>query len=301
MGEAAAGQGGVVVLDVDLDLMLQAVGLEEAEHRRGVAVVLVLGRLVGLGLDQDGPLEADPVLVLHHQAQEAAELVQLLAQVGVQDGVVALAAAPQHIVGAAEPVGRLDHLAHLQGGPGGDLGIGIGGRAGHVAAVAEQVGGAPEQLHPGARLMARQHVDGAVQVGDVLAGRGRVGHHVHVVEGVERRAQLLEKGEGVQGLELGQLLGGRRSRLPRAVEHPLAEDVGARPGKAVPVADRHAQVLGEGLAQHHAARVVVAEGQRVVRARTLIADLVEGFEDVLGHGSFGLRRRTGVSGSGRGA
>ena len=75
--EAVAGEQRVVLLDVDLDLLLQAVRLEEAEHRGDVVVVLVLGGLGRLGLDQDGALEADLVLVLDDELQEAPELRQL--------------------------------------------------------------------------------------------------------------------------------------------------------------------------------------------------------------------------------
>ena len=53
------GQGGVVGLDVELEVVLQAVGLEKAQDRGRVKVVLVLGRLLGLGLDQKLAGEAD--------------------------------------------------------------------------------------------------------------------------------------------------------------------------------------------------------------------------------------------------
>src|SRR5205807_9040866 len=43
--EAVARERRMVVLDVDLDFVLEPVGLQEAEHRRRVEVVLVLGRL----------------------------------------------------------------------------------------------------------------------------------------------------------------------------------------------------------------------------------------------------------------
>ena len=51
--EGVAGEEGVADLDVALHLLLEAVALQEAVHRRDVVVVLVLGRLLRLGLDQD--------------------------------------------------------------------------------------------------------------------------------------------------------------------------------------------------------------------------------------------------------
>ena len=92
--EAVAGEEGVADLDVDLHLFLEAVGLEEAVHRRDVVVVLVLGRLLRLGLDQDRALEADLLGVFDDQREEARRLVLFLLQVGVEQRLVALAAAP---------------------------------------------------------------------------------------------------------------------------------------------------------------------------------------------------------------
>ena len=74
--EAVAGEGGVVGLEVDLDLV-EVVAGEEPGHRRGVVVVLVLGRLGRLRLDQDRALEPDAVLVLDDEVQEAGQLVEL--------------------------------------------------------------------------------------------------------------------------------------------------------------------------------------------------------------------------------
>ena len=73
--EGMAGQDRVALLDVDLDLLLQPEALEEAVDGRDVVVVLVLGRLLRLRLDQDRALEADPVLVVDDQAEEAAGLL----------------------------------------------------------------------------------------------------------------------------------------------------------------------------------------------------------------------------------
>jgi hypothetical protein len=96
---------------------------------------LVLGRLLRLRLDQDRALEADLVLVLHHHVQEAAHLVQLVAHAGVEQGFVAFAAAPQHVVFAAQFQGGVHGFFHLQGAHGKNFGVGVGGRARHEAAV----------------------------------------------------------------------------------------------------------------------------------------------------------------------
>ena len=99
--EGMAGEDRVALLDIDLDLLLQPEILEEAVDGGDVVVVLVLGRLLRLRLDQDRALEADLLLVVDDQRQEAAGLLALALEVGVEQRLVALAAAPQHVVLAA--------------------------------------------------------------------------------------------------------------------------------------------------------------------------------------------------------
>ena len=131
-------------------------------------VVLMLGGLEGLGLDENRAFEADAVLVLDHHATGIAVLIQLAAQIGVQQRVVALAPAPEHVVLAAQPVRRFQAVAHLRGRPGIDLRIGTGGRAAGVARMAEQIGRAPQQLDAGGRHLRGHAVFDLAQIPLVL-------------------------------------------------------------------------------------------------------------------------------------
>ncbi len=72
--EAVAGERRVVRLDVHPVLALEPVADQEAVDGRGVVVVLVLGGLLRLGLEQERASEADLVLVLGDQGQEPGEL-----------------------------------------------------------------------------------------------------------------------------------------------------------------------------------------------------------------------------------
>ncbi len=58
MLECVAGEGGVVYLDVDFEVLVESVGLEESDYGLGVNVVLVLGGFHGLGLDEECAGEA---------------------------------------------------------------------------------------------------------------------------------------------------------------------------------------------------------------------------------------------------
>jgi hypothetical protein len=70
MFEAVPRQSGVVRLDVDLDLLFEPMVLQETIDGVDIEIVLVFGGLVRLRLDQDQTLEADLVLVFHHQLDE---------------------------------------------------------------------------------------------------------------------------------------------------------------------------------------------------------------------------------------
>ena len=113
------------------------------------------------------------------------------------------------------------------------------------------------------RSMGGHLVGEFVQVGGLLGKRRAGGSDIVVVEAEVRDAELLEELEG--GCHLGA---GRFHRLevggePRAVERAVAEDVVAGPVERVPVAHRHAQVLGHRLFADHAISVVPTERERL--------------------------------------
>lgn len=221
------------------------------------------------------------MLVLDDEAQEPAEIVEFAAQIGVEQGVITFASAPEHIVCAAESVRRLERVADLARRPGEDLRVRAGGRAGHVTRVAKQVGGAPEQLAACERLQPLEIVDG---FGEVAAERGdvaRIGHHVDVVEGVEGQVEPLEE------IECRLPLGSGGARVvrpgePGPGERPAAEHVRSRPAERVPEADREAQMVFHPPAEHDPILVVPAISELVVRLRALVGDDRQVGED--GHG-----------------
>ena len=147
--ERVPGQRGVVPLDVDLVLVDQVVALQEPVDGLAVVVVLVLGRLGGLWLDEKRAGEADLVLVLGHHGQEPGELLTLPLQIRVEQRLVTLPATPQDVVGAVEAKSRLQSVLHLGRGIGENLGVGVCRGPGRVAGVGEQIGRSPQEAHPG--------------------------------------------------------------------------------------------------------------------------------------------------------
>ncbi len=186
-------------------------------------------------------------------------------------GLVALAAAPQDVVLAAQLLGNVEGLLHLRGGVGEHLGIGVGGRAGHEARIGEHIGRAPQELHARALLVGGEHVDHAVEQVVALGQRLALGHHVPVVEAVVGIAQLLEKLESRGGLLFGQLQLVAVA-VPRTTERSIAERIAAGAAEGVPVADSDAQLLVHALAAHDAILVVETETKRILGIRALVLD-----------------------------
>ena len=276
--EAVAGQRGVVSLDVDFHFAFQTKLPQEAMHGGNVAVVLVLGWLVRLGFDQQLALEADAVLVLDHHLHEAPELLAFAREVGVEEGVVAFTAAPQHIVCATELLRRVHRAEYLGCCTREHLGVWVGGPARGVTRMAKEVGRAPQQLYAGALLVRAHHVDHRVEIAAVFAQRGTVGRSVGIVEGVVGYAELLEELERGLRLALGlhQRLGPVK---PRTLEHTGAKHVGTRRAERVPIAHCQTQVLAHALAEQFAIGVVVAEGEGRLTLGTFVADAVDKIED----------------------
>ena len=250
--EVVARQRGVVDLDVDLDLVLEPVLLEEGEHRRDVVVVLVLGRLHRLRLDEQRALEADRVLVLDHHVQEAAELIELAFHVGVEQRVVALASAPEDVVGATETVGGRQAVRDLGGRVLEHRRVGVGGGAGHEPRVRERVGRAPQQLGAACAPCGRRRRRSSRRGCGPIRRRWSPAGAMSVSWNEKNGAPSFSKNSNAAAIfnraaSIGSSAAAAPdavARIPRPVERAGAEDVGAVPGEAVPVAHAEPEMLG---------------------------------------------------------
>ena len=128
------GQGGVVGFEVQLEMVEQVVLPQEVEARGGVAVVLVLGRFLRLGLDVELPCEADLLGVVDRHVEETAPDGRVRASCRCSRGSDSLRGHPRTCSLAAEFVGDFQRLLHLGGRVGEDVGVGAGGGTVHVAA-----------------------------------------------------------------------------------------------------------------------------------------------------------------------
>src|SRR5690606_10282454 len=141
----------------------------------------------------------------------------------------------------------------------------------HVPRIAEEIGGAPQQLHAGRLLKLLRVRDHLVEVAVRLAERAAFRGDVAIMEAPEGRLDLLEKLE--RGIEPALGVGDVVLRsLPRPADRARAERIGAGAAERVPVRDREAQVLLQRAAVDHLGRVVVPEGEGVRRTRAFVGD-----------------------------
>ena len=92
-----AGERGVVGFEIQLQVVDETVLAEEVAARRRVGIVLMLGRLLGLGLDVELAGEADLLGVVDGHVQELREMLELALHVRVPQVLVAFAAAPERV------------------------------------------------------------------------------------------------------------------------------------------------------------------------------------------------------------
>jgi len=167
--EAVARQRGVVGLDVELEVLVQTVRAQEADAGRAVEIVLVLHRFHRLGLDEEVAGEADAAPVVAGRGQEPRHVLLLALHLRVVQAGVALAAAPEHVVRAAQCHRRIQRRLDLHRSARDDGEVRVGRCTVHVARVREQVRRAPQQLHAGGLLALLGQRDHVLQVLFVFA------------------------------------------------------------------------------------------------------------------------------------
>src|SRR5205823_13185818 len=124
---------------------------QESGDGRGVIVVLMLCRLLRLRLDEERAGEADAVLVLGDEREEARQLRLLAREIGVEQRLISLAAAPEDVVRTTQAIRQLEHRLDLGRRVREYIWVRIRCRARRIPRMREQVRGAPEEANTGAR------------------------------------------------------------------------------------------------------------------------------------------------------
>ena len=210
MLKGVAGEGRVVDLDVDLEVLVKPVRAEEADDCLGVHVVLVLGRLHRFRLDEERALESLGACIVACGLEHVCKVVLLPLHLGVEQAHVAFASSPEYIVGAAELDGGVYGVLDLYGCACHHIEVRVGCRSVHVAFVAEYVGGAPEELDVAAFHLFEGIVGDGRHSRFVFRYVGAFIDEVDVVEAEVLDAEFLHDFESCVHLVLGALEGVRR-------------------------------------------------------------------------------------------
>ncbi len=271
MLEGVAGECGVVHLDVYLEIVFEAVGLEEADHCLGVDVILVLGGFHGLGLDEECALEALGACVVACHGEHHGQVFLFTLLVGVEEAHIAFAAAPEYVVAAAERDGGVDGVLDLYGCACHNVEVGIGGGAVHVAAVAEYVGCAPQVLDAGRGHLFLQVSNDFFHAGFIVVYVAEVADKVGVVEAEVFDAEFLHHLEAGVGFLLGYGHG-VGAFVPWELLGACAKLVASFGAQCVPPCHCEFEPFLHGLAEDDTLGVVVAVCEGIERACTLILD-----------------------------
>mmetsp|Transcript_64983 Transcript_64983/g.171937 ORF Transcript_64983/g.171937 Transcript_64983/m.171937 type:complete len:310 (-) Transcript_64983:408-1337(-) len=159
-----AGQRGVVRLDVDLELSIETIGLEKANHRLCIVIVLMCRGFPGLRFDQELLCAPYLLLVVRSHFQKSGHVVQFCAHVGVQGCHEALTAAPEDVILGTELQAKVNCFLCLGARVGENVKARRGGGSVSVTRVAETVLGHPQTLHTCSLLPLEHLVRDDVQV-----------------------------------------------------------------------------------------------------------------------------------------
>src|SRR5262245_41315639 len=105
----------------------------------------MLGRFLRLGLNVELAREANLFRIIDGHVEELREMLKFSLHVGVPQVVVTLSATPECVTLTAQLLGDFERLLNLRGSEGERLAIRARRGAMHVPAVAEKIGGSPEQ------------------------------------------------------------------------------------------------------------------------------------------------------------
>ena len=183
--------------------------------------------------------------------------------IGVEQGHIALAATPEHIVLSAELNGSVYRVLYLQHSACGCGEIWVGGGSVHIASVTKYVRSAPKQLDAAFLLLLLCVGDNCLEVAFVLLDAAAFFDEVNVVEAVVFDSKLLHQFETRIHLVLCSVEGGF-AFLPRHYPGASAELVATFGAERMPPRQRELEPILHLASANHSFRLVVMESHRVL-------------------------------------
>ena len=191
MLECVSGKDGVVDLDVYLEVLVKSVCPEKSYHCLRVCVILVLHGLHRLRLHEEVAPEAFGPGVVPCHPEHCGKVLFLTFHVGVEEGHVAFAASPEHIVLTSELDGGVNGILYLEHGPCCGMEVRIGDGPVHVSRMLEYIRRAPQQPDACLSLLLFRVCHDFTHVLLILFGRVSFFYKVHIVEAIVFKSDFL--------------------------------------------------------------------------------------------------------------
>ncbi|MNF82191.1 hypothetical protein D3C84_644910 [compost metagenome] len=265
--ERVASQRSMVRFKVQLEVLFQAVVLQECNRRSRVEIVLVFRRLFRLRLDQELCVEADFFRVCDRHVVQASQIVQLQLHVRVQKRLVTFAAAPEYIVFSAELFTYFKAFLYLCCSVCVYVSVNRRACAVNEARVREHVLRVPEQLSAGRFLAVFEQSNDNVEVLVRFLQRRTFWSDITVMESVERNVQLLHELEVCFNACFCFVKSAQA--IPSTYSRTSAEWIRAVCRESVPVCYCITEVLLHRFAEYDLLRIVMFECKRIVGAFAL--------------------------------
>ena len=160
-----AGESRVVGLDVQLDMILEAIASYEVDAIGGIKIILVLCGLLGFRFEEELPIKTNLLGVGHREVHKGRKVIDLSLEVGIVEVLVAFPASPENVIFSPKLLGNLDRLLHLGACIGEGICVAAGGCSMNIARVAEEICRPPQQLDPRPLLLFLQESHNLVKVG----------------------------------------------------------------------------------------------------------------------------------------
>ena len=137
-------KGGMVHFNVHFEVAFQPVSFQETDDGFGVDIILVLGRLHGFRLNQEGAFETLCAAIVTGNGEHLCQMFFFSFLVGIQQRHISFASAPKDIVCPPQFYSGVNRILNLNSSTGHNIEIGIGSRTVHVTSMAEYIGCSPQ-------------------------------------------------------------------------------------------------------------------------------------------------------------
>ena len=269
MKHGMTGEGGVVCLQVELEVPHEAVFAEEIQARSGIRIVLVSGRFAWFWFDVELTFEANFFRVVDGHVQQCRKVIELTFHVGIEQGGVAFATAPEGVTFTAEFESGIHGGFHLGRAVSENVRAWRCASTLGIAWMGEQASGAPEEFFAVGLLQAFEVIGDFIERCIGCCEVVELRCDVAIVEAVVVDASFVEEFEKhVSAFEC--VVNGIGLIIPWHQCGGSAEGVGETIAHDVPIGSGEAHVIAHGFALDEFIGIVVLECERVTRGRAFV-------------------------------